>query len=190
MQNRKNIKVVVTLTCVATLMFGFGYAMVPMYRVFCNAWGLNGKTGRISAATAYTYKADLQRNITIEFDANVNSELSWAFQPVQKKISVHPGQLNEALYQAENLSDHQITAQAVPSVAPSQAAIYFNKTECFCFSQQTLGPHEKKLMPVKFIVDPHIPANIDVLTLSYTFYQTQGPISGVERRADKPDKNI
>lgn len=175
MNINKNIKTAAGLALVSVLMFGFGYAMVPLYNVFCDAVGLNGKTGRISAAEAGLRKADTDRVVTVEFDTNVNSRLRWKFHPEQKKLSVHPGEINEALFYAENLTDKQITGQAVPSVAPSEASLYFNKTECFCFTQQTLGPHEKREMPVRFVVDPDLPEKIEVLTLSYTFFQLVGP---------------
>ena len=170
----QNIKTAVTLTAIAVAMFGFGYAMVPLYDVFCDAVGLNGKTGEISVAEASRSEKDATRIITVQFDTNVNSELRWRFGADAREMQVHPGEINEAFFFAENLTGHSITGQAVPSVAPFQASVYFNKTECFCFTRQTLGPHERREMPVRFIIDPALPDKIRFLTLSYTFFQAPG----------------
>jgi cytochrome c oxidase assembly protein subunit 11 len=174
MSSNKNINTAAALAFVALLMFGFGYALVPLYDVFCKAVGLNGKTGTISTAAATEMTADTGRVVTVEFDANIHSSLPWSFGPMARKMTVHPGRIYETQYQAKNLTDGWITGQAVPSVAPSEASLYLNKTACFCFTQQTLGPHEEKLMPVRFIVDPRLPDTISLLTLSYTFFQTPG----------------
>lgn len=151
-------------------MFGFGYALVPLYDVFCELTGLNGKTGEISVSEAGRMTVDTTRLVTVEFDTNVNSQLEWEFRSDLKRMQVHPGQVNEAIFHVRNLADHQIAGRAVPSVAPTKASLYFNKTECFCFSQQVLGPGESRAMPVRFVVDPGMPDSVEVLTLSYTFF--------------------
>jgi cytochrome c oxidase assembly protein subunit 11 len=166
----RNSTLALKLGATAVAMFGFGYALVPLYDVFCEITGLNGKTGVISAAEAAGV-VDSTRKVTVEFDSNVNGALPWRFGPMQKKVQVHPGQLTEVLYFAENTSDRPVVGQAVPSVAPTPASLYFNKTECFCFTQQTLAPGERRVMPVRFIVDPQMPGKYTTLTLSYTFFQ-------------------
>jgi cytochrome c oxidase assembly protein subunit 11 len=158
------------LAIFALAMFGFGYALVPLYDVICDVTGLNGKTGEITAASVSELVVDYDRTITVEFDTNVNSDLPWKFKAVDKKLVVHPGEVTEAVFIAVNTSAAEVTGQAVPSVAPAQASLYFNKTECFCFSRQTLAAHEQKEMVVRFVVETDIPKKISTLTLSYTFF--------------------
>lgn len=169
-----NKRLAVKLALVAVLMFGFGYTMVPIYNVFCKVTGINGKTGQISKADAEREKEATDRLVTVEFDTNVNNKLPWKFKPLQLRLKVHPGAINEAMFYAENLSSDTIVGQAVPSVAPNEASLYFNKTECFCFTQQTLGPKQHRKMPVRFIIDPELPRGIKTLTLSYTFFRAPG----------------
>jgi len=145
--------------------------------------GLNGKTGRIELEQALSDKVDTGRLVTVEFLATVNSELPWEFRPVVKKIRVHPGAVTEVRYHARNLNDHAVTGQAVPSLAPGLAAKYFNKTECFCFTRQTLGPREARDMPLRFVVDPDLPADIRTVSLSYTFYQAGNGEGGTNSKA-------
>ena len=160
-------------------MFGFGFALAPLYDVFCQVTGLNGKTGRIELEQALSDNVDTGRMVTVEFLATVNSELPWEFQPVVKKVRVHPGAVTEVKYHARNLNGHSVTGQA----APSLAAKYFNKTECFCFTRQTLGPREARDMPLRFVVDPDLPADIRTVSLSYTFYQAGDGDAGTNRQA-------
>ena len=152
-------------------MFGFGYALVPIYNVMCKLTGINGKTGRISEEQAATLAVDTSRLVTIEFDTNINGNLPWKFMAETSKVQVHPGKVTDAMFVVENQSDQQIVGQAIPSVAPLQASLFFNKTECFCFTQQTLAPHERREMLVRFVVGPELPDDISTLTLSYTFFQ-------------------
>lgn len=158
----------------AIIMFGFGYAMVPLYDVFCDITGLNGKTGVISQEKADTVGIDENRLVTVQFDTNINGELPWAFKSSMSKIQVHPGQITDVVFIVENQADVPVAGQAIPSVAPGQASLHFNKTECFCFTQQTLQPHERKEMLVRFVVDPALPRRISTVTLSYTFFMTPG----------------
>ncbi len=153
-------------------MFGFGYAMVPMYDIICEITGLNGKTGRVSVAEAREQAAAEDRWITVEFVANVNSSGSWEFRPNVKQMKVKVGDLNKATYFAKNLSSQDVVGQASPSVSPSAAAPYFNKTECFCFTRQEFEAKATKDMPLTFIIDPKLPINIDRVTLSYTFFKS------------------
>ncbi len=158
------------LAIFALAMFGFGYALVPLYNVFCDITGLNGKTGEITAESASELIVDYDRIVTVQFDTNVNSALPWQFKVRDKTLKVHPGEVTEAVFIAVNTSASEVTGQAVPSVSPSQASLYFNKTECFCFSRQTLAGHEQKEMVVRFVVETGLPKKISTLTLSYTFF--------------------
>lgn len=155
----------------AIAMFGFGYVMVPIYDVLCDITGLNGKTGVISQSEAETNRVDVDRLVTVEFDTNVNPALPWKFKVAEYKMKIHPGEIAEAVFIVENKSDKSVIGQAVPSVAPAQASLYFNKTECFCFIKQVLGPRERKEMIVRFVVDSKLPEKITTMTLSYTFFR-------------------
>lgn len=161
------------LVLASVLMFGFGFALSPIYDVFCALTGINGQTQRIETAKELEKAYDPDRVVTLQFDGNVNSHLSWAIKPEQLTMEVHPGQLYQANYIARNLDTQLTTGQAVPSVVPKQASLYFNKTECFCFTQQELAGKETKVMPIKFIIDPAMPEEITTLTLSYTFFPGQ-----------------
>jgi cytochrome c oxidase assembly protein subunit 11 len=161
------------LAIFALAMFGFGYALVPLYDVICDVTGLNGKTGEITAESVSELVIDYERTVTVEFDTNVNGALPWKFKAADKKLLVHPGEVTEAVFIAINTSAAEITGQAVPSVAPAQASLYFNKTECFCFTRQTLAAHEQKEMVVRFVVETGLPKKISTVTLSYTFFVAQ-----------------
>ena len=159
------------LAVFALAMFGFGYALVPLYDVFCEVVGINGKTGALSQAEAEASVVDMNRQVTVQFDTNVNADFPWEFTAMAHNIKVHPGEVGEVMFIAENKSDRTIVGRAVPSVAPTTASLYFNKTECFCFTEQTLAPGERKEMPVRFIVDADLPDKIKMMTLSYTFFE-------------------
>lgn len=182
MDERKqaNRRVVKRLGIAALLMFGFGFALVPLYDVFCDITGINGKTGRIELEDALSQTVDEDREVTVEFLATVHSDLPWEFRPMVKKVKVHPGEVIEVNYFARNKTGEIVTGQAVPSLAPGLAAKYFSKTECFCFTRQALGPGEAKEMPLRFIVDPELPANVRTVSLSYTFYQAKPEEAGSE----------
>jgi len=154
-----NSKIVKRLAIAAVCMFGFGFALVPLYDVLCDITGLNGKTGRMELEQALSQTVDADREVTVEFLATVHSDLPWEFKPMVRKIRVHPGVVTEVNYFARNMTGEVVTGQAVPSVAPGLAAKYFSKTECFCFTRQALGPGEGKEMPLRFIVDPELPEN-------------------------------
>jgi cytochrome c oxidase assembly protein subunit 11 len=168
-----NSRVVRRLLFAAVAMFGFGFALVPLYDVFCDITGLNGKTGRIEMEAALSQKVDAKRMVTVEFLSSVRSDLAWQFKPVVRRVKVHPGEVTEVNYLARNETGETVAGQAVPSLAPGLAAKYFNKTECFCFTRQTLGPNEEKLMPLRFVVDPELPEEIGTVSLSYTFFPAE-----------------
>jgi len=156
-------------TCLAA--FSFAFALVPMYRIACEQiFGIKLDGTPVAEASLAADRIDTSREVVIEFDTTVNSKLPWSFRAERATLRVHPGQLTEALFFARNDSDAPIVGQAVPSVAPSSASIYFNKTECFCFTEQLLAGGEERAMPVRFVVDPDLPAKVTTLTLSYTFY--------------------
>ena len=159
------------LGLVAIAMFGFGYLMVPIYNVLCDITGFTGKTGQISQSQARVADVDLNRLVTVQFDTNVNPALPWKFKAAQFKQEVRPGEITEALFIVENESDKPVVGQAIPSVAPEQASLFFNKTECFCFINQVLAPGEKKEMVVRFVVDSDLPEKNSTMTLSYTFFK-------------------
>ena len=166
--NRKLVRQLVLLTA---MMFGFGYALVPLYNVFCEVTGINGKTGRLSQTQAASLAPDKTREITVEFLTNVSTGLPWNFRPLQEKIVVNPGVLTTVSFAMRNRANYEIVGQAIPSLAPQTSARYFSKTECFCFARQPLAGGEEKTVPVRFIIDPKIPADVDRVTLSYTFFE-------------------
>src|SRR3989338_1929790 len=161
-------RLVPRLLLLVALMFGFGFALVPIYDVMCQAFGINGKT----AAEAYQGEQSVieDRHVRVQFLATNSVEMVWEFRPQADELTVHPGASNEMLFVAYNPTDKPMTAQAIPSVAPSKAAAYFHKTECFCFTQQVLQPGERIEMPVRFIVDRDLPADVRHLTLAYTLF--------------------
>ena len=164
-----NARVISRLMLVVIGMFSFGFAMVPLYDVFCDITGLNGKTGD-QVALAKAMKVDTSRVIEVEFVASLNDNMPWEFKPVQDSVKVHPGEPTRIEYVAINRTNNTIVGQAVPSVAPGRAAGYFQKTECFCFTEQKLEAGEEKQMPVIFVVDPNLPDDVSQLALSYTFF--------------------
>ena len=160
----------VKLLGVALGAFAFTFALVPLYRIACEkVFGVRLEKGPAAAADK-TRNGD-ERWVTVQFDGGVNSKLPWAFAPEQPSMRVHPGRQYEAKYFARNTGDRAIVGNAVPSLAPARASGYFSKTECFCFTAQTLAAGEARDMPVRFIVDPALPADVNTITLSYTFYK-------------------
>ena len=152
----------------------FAYALVPLYDVLCRVTGLNGKTEN-SAATYANTRVDSTRWVTVEFTGNVMPGLGWNFYPKQASIRVHPGQIETVLFVAKNITNDVVTGQAVPSVSPSLASLYFKKIECFCFRQQALQPGETKEMPLRFYVSPDLPEDVKAVTLSYAFFNAVKP---------------
>ena len=160
-----------TIALVSAGSFVFAFSMVPLYRIACEkVFGIKLEQGAAGEARLAGIEEDATRTVTIEFDGTVNSKLPWAFAPEQLTMQVHPGRMYEANYLARNTSDHAIVGNAAPSVAPSVASTYFNKTECFCFTEQLLQAGEERAMPVRFVVDPALPDYVTTITLSYTFF--------------------
>lgn len=173
-----NSKMFGKLLVVTILMFGFGYALVPMYKKICEITGINVLASRDERGGSITNtQVDRSRTITVEFDAN--SHGPWRFRPTVSSLQVHPGEMAQVLYEVVNTQARSINAQAIPSYAPQQAAAHFTKVECFCFQQQTLGPNQAKQMPVVFFIDPALPKHITTITLSYTFFE----IGGADKKA-------
>lgn len=160
------------LVLMAAGSFAFGYALVPLYDVFCQVVGIGTREQLTTAAAVDAAGPDLTRTITVEFVAS-NPGAAWEFRPVVASMQVHPGKLYETTYHARNLSGRETVGQAVPSVSPTRAARYFQKTECFCFTPQHFAADESKEMPVRFIVDRDLPAGVDRVTLSYAFFDTE-----------------
>jgi cytochrome c oxidase assembly protein subunit 11 len=173
---RDNRRLMKKLLVVTTLMFGFGFAMVPFYEKICEVTGVRN-VFQPDAMAAQNTQVDAARSVSVEFDANTQ-RLAWSFRPLQAHVSVHPGEAMQVVYEVRNTLDRPVTGQAVPSFGPQQAAIYFKKIECFCFQQQTLGPGETRKMPVVFVIDPKLPADVNTVTLSYTFFEVEGSRSG------------
>lgn len=176
-----NLRMVAKLAVVAALMFGFGYALVPMYKAICAALGINvlSVSERLTSEGARGVgpsngQVDTSRTITVEFDANARGP--WEFKPERRSIEVHPGELATVMYDFRNVQKRTMAAQAIPSYAPQQAMPYFNKLECFCFSEYTLAPGEGKRWPVVFVIDPKLPKDVRTITLSYTFFEVGGKV--------------
>jgi cytochrome c oxidase assembly protein subunit 11 len=166
-----NARMLRKLVVVAALMFGFGFALVPFYEKICEVTGIRNVFSKddLPANT----QVDLSRTVTVEFDSNLRN-LPWTFQPVQRSVEVHPGQLVTVMYEVRNTQNRPVTGQAVPSFGPQYAGQYFKKVACFCFTQQTLGPGEVRQMPVTFVIDPALPEEANTVTLSYTFFEVEG----------------
>lgn len=173
-QARKlNTQMLGKLLVVAVMMFGFGYALVPVYKKICEITGVNLLTPKdATVEDIKNTQVDKTRTITIEFDANARGP--WRFRPTVASMEVHPGEMVQVVYEVVNTQARAIDAQAIPSYAPQQASAHFKKMECFCFKQQTLGPNQAKQMPVVFYIDPALPKDVRTITLSYTFFEIGG----------------
>ncbi|MBC3882399.1 cytochrome c oxidase assembly protein [Undibacterium sp. LX40W] len=158
------------LTVIAVAMFGFGYALIPIYKQICELTGVNILTPKdIDLKEIKNSQIDMSREVTIEFDANTQGP--WRFRPTVSSIKVHPGEMAQVVYEVVNKQSYKMDAQAIPSYAPQQATAYFKKMECFCFKQQTLEANEARQMPVTFYIDPALPKDVKTITLSYTFFE-------------------
>ena len=159
-------------------MFGFGFALVPLYGLLCQVTGIQSVEQRAalgSAAAVTGGQIDADRWVTVKFDATVHPDLPWSLVPLERKLRVRPGEMHQIQFVAENRSGREITGQAIPSIAPWQATGFFSKMECFCFSQQPLVGNERKEMPLRVSVSPDLPADIDSLTLSYNVLRISEP---------------
>lgn len=168
-QPKQNKTLIIKLMAIVLGMFGFGFALVPLYDVFCDLTGLNGKTSN-TAAVYESVAIDETRLVTVEFITRTNTGMPWQFEVETQQVKVHPGEMNQVNFTAKNPASRAIIGQAVPSVSPGTAALYLNKTECFCFEQQILQAGEKITMPMRFYVDPQIPKDMTYFTVQYTLY--------------------
>jgi cytochrome c oxidase assembly protein subunit 11 len=178
-----NKQLLYKLVFVAFAMFGFGYALIPMYNAICEYSGINilalgekeqSGTGNARYVLPKNTQVDASRTITVEFDTNVRGP--WLFKPETNSMQVHPGELVTVMYEFQNSQDRVMSAQAIPSYAPKEAAAHFNKLECFCFNQYTLAPGEKKSWPVVFVIDSKLSKDVNTITLSYTFFEVGSKI--------------
>ena len=190
-----NLRMLAKLLVVTVLMFGFGYALVPVYKAICNALGINVLSISEREASGNTWakqhntQIDSSRTITIEFDANARGP--WEFKAAKRFVDVHPGELATVIYEFRNVQNRTMAAQAIPSYAPMQAMPHFNKLECFCFTEHTLKPGEVRQWPVTFVIDPKLPKEVRTITLSYTFFEVGGkvppePVSPSAKVVDLP----
>jgi cytochrome c oxidase assembly protein subunit 11 len=165
-----NLTMLSKLLVIALVMFGFGYALVPIYKQICELTGVNILTPKdISIKEISNSQIDRTREVTVEFDANTQGP--WRFRPTVSSLKVHPGEMAQIMYEVVNKQSYKMEAQAIPSYAPQQATAYFKKMECFCFKQQTLEANEARQMPVVFYIDPSLPKDVKTITLSYTFFE-------------------
>lgn len=169
---RRHLRLLVQLSAVTLGMFAFGYAMVPLYRLICDIAGINGQRSDVMFISAEQLPAtvDTSRTVTVEFITTVNGGRDWDFRSELRRVQVHPGALTTVNFFARNLTGEDKVAQAIPSVAPITAGQYVRKTECFCFTQQNFPAGEGRDMPVRFVLDPALPAHVDTVTMSYTFF--------------------
>ena len=189
----ENATMLKKLAVITAGMFAFGYALVPIYKHICELTGINilalGEKQVPGASRApANSQVDTARTITVEFDANARGP--WQFKPAVASIKVHPGELATVMYEFQNVQPRRMSAQAIPSYAPRQAASHFNKVECFCFNQYTLEPGEKKQWPVAFVIDPKLSKDVTTITLSYTFFEVGGktppaPTASLGSQADR-----
>lgn len=178
----ENRRLLARLVIGAAAMFGFGFLLVPFYEKICEVTGINNLLQPDRVANT---QVDDSRVVTVQFDANVHG-LAWEFRPLQGPVRVHPGELATIAYEVVNTRSEPVTGQAVPSYAPKQAGLHFMKMDCFCFTQQTLGAGERRTMPVAFVLDPALPAEVTTITLSYTFFEIAGRQSQAARAGDGP----
>ena len=169
-KKRSNRALFKRLGFVVVMMFGFGFAMIPFYNKICEVTGLRDID---IADAAVNTQVDTARTVRVEFDGPLN-KLPWRFRPVTPIVTVHPGEVTQVMYEVENTTGRPMTGQAVPSYGPQLAGQYFKKLECFCFAKQSFGPHEKRQMPVVFVIDRRLPADVPTITLSYTFFEVEG----------------
>ena len=165
---RINRQMFLRLSVFALVMFGFGYAMVPYYKMFCEVTGINNLLQPDSIVK--NTQVDTSRWVTLEFDANTHG-MPWHFAPAQRSVRVHPGEMTQVAFEIQNNGSSTLVGQAIPSYGPKHGAAFVKKLECFCFKQQVLAAGESRHMPVQFVIDPALPASVTTLTLSYTFFE-------------------
>ncbi len=168
-QLRDNRNLLTKLVVIVVAMFGFGFALVPFYEKICQVTGIRDIAQPDAVVNT---QVDAAREVRIELDSNVR-KLPWQFRPLTPVIGVHPGEVRQVMFEIVNTTDRPLTGQAVPSYGPREAGDYFRKLECFCFTKQTLQPGERRQMPVVFVIDTKLPADISTITLSYTFFEVE-----------------
>lgn len=168
-----NRRIFTRLSVFAVFMFGFGFAMVPFYKAFCEVTGINDFIRPASAVQ--NTQVDPTRWVTLELDANVHG-MPWEFRPLARSVRFHPGEMVEIMYEVRNNGKSPVVGQAIPSYGPKTVAQHVNKLECFCFKQQTLAPGEARQMPVQIVVGADLPEGINTITLSYTFFEVGGKV--------------
>lgn len=170
-RQRSNVRLAIKLAFVSLFFVGFGFALVPLYDVFCELTGLNGKTNTVPIVVDKNTQIDMSRSVNIEFLSHTMPGVGLTFKPEQFSIRIHPGAISRMNYTVTNNSDQVFVGQAVPSITPAVAAAHFEKLECFCFSQQTFQPGETRTMPVVFVVNPKLDRDLGTVTLSYAFFE-------------------
>lgn len=188
-----NSQMVGKLLVIAALMFGFGYALVPVYKAICSALGINilSVSERLVTGTApkkSNTQIDTTRTVTVEFDANARGV--WDFKPAIQSMKVHPGEMVTVMYEFKNIQNRTMAAQAIPSYAPMQAMAHFNKVECFCFSEYTMKAGESKSWPVVFYIDKKLPKDVSTITLSYTFFEVGGKVPAAPQAAAQSELKL
>ena len=166
---KRGNNIIVKLVVVAVLMFGFGYALVPLYDAFCRVTGFGGKTDTIEELAARNTPV-IDRSVSVTFTTHSHSALPWEFKPITKGLDVKVGEVQDAYFYVKNYSNKPITGMSTFNVTPPRAGFYFKKTECFCFTKQVLQPGEEREMLVRFMLDAEMPDDVHELTLSYTFF--------------------
>jgi cytochrome c oxidase assembly protein subunit 11 len=176
--NNKHGKLVAKLMVAVVTMFGFGFALVPLYDVFCDITGINGKTNN-SAAKYIDIEVDQSRTVSVEFITRTHNGMPWRFDVMTQRVELHPGEMKQVDFYAKNPTMELVTGHAVPSVSPGKAASYLQKTECFCFINQPLASGDDMTMPVVFFLDPSLPDDISFLTVQYTMYKVSNQESQI-----------
>lgn len=173
----KNSKLAIKLLLLAILMFGFGFALVPLYDVLCKLSGQNIKVAEtVTTGAEEAFVVDESREVNVEFITSLNGSTPLSFRAETNRLKVHPGQYYTVKFYAKNTTDKPLKAQAIPSISPGLAEEYFKKVQCFCFETQTFAGNEEKTMPVRFVVNPNLPDRYKTITLSYTFFDTTNKI--------------
>ncbi|MFM9885369.1 MAG: cytochrome c oxidase assembly protein [Burkholderiales bacterium] len=168
----ENKRLLRKLLVISVAMFGFGFALVPLYEKICQVTGIRSLLRPDHVPSANT-QIDRSRQVAIELDTNIH-KLPWTFKPLSSHVDVHPGELTRVQYEVTNNQDRAVTGQAIPSYGPQLAAQFFKKVECFCFDKHTLGAGEVRQMEVVFVIDPALPKVINTITLSFTFFEVEG----------------
>jgi cytochrome c oxidase assembly protein subunit 11 len=168
--DRRHGKLAMKLVGIVVGMFAFGFALVPLYDVLCDLTGIGGRTGDQYTYDPASMSRDTSRLVKVNFITNTNGGMPWDFWSESGGVRLHPGDLKEVMFYVTNPTDRRMVGQAVPSVVPPQAAEFFHKTECFCFNSQVLEPGETMEMPMRFIVDPALPRNVQSISLSYALF--------------------